>query len=130
MASIVFMRGVNVGGHKAFRPSVLVTQLAPLEVVSVGAAGTFVVRAGATEARIRAAFRKSLPFDAQLMICAARDLTALVDADPFSDAASRKADAHYICVLEKKPRHPPPLPGALFEGRTAPAVSPRGMLPG
>lgn len=111
------MRGVNVGGHKAFRPSVLVSQLAPLDVVSVGAAGTFVVRADVSEARIRAAFRKSLPFDAQLMICPARDLIALVEADPFSDTASREADAHYICVLEKSPRNPPKLPLYVPEGR-------------
>lgn len=45
MASIVFLRAVNVGGHKSFRPSALAAQVAALDVVSIGAAGTFVVRA-------------------------------------------------------------------------------------
>lgn len=117
VASVVFLRGVNVGGHKAFRPSVLVGQLAALDVVSVGAAGTFVVRSNATAAQVRAAFRKSLPFDAQLMIAPARDLVALVETEPFSNAASRRADMQYICVLEKKPRNPPPLPIYVPEGR-------------
>ena len=117
MASVVFLRGVNVGGHKVFRPSVLVAALAPLDVVSIGAVGTFVVRGNAGESRIRSAFRKSLPFDAQLMLCPARDLVALVDANPFSDAVSRKADNHYICVLENEPRTPPPLPLYAPEGR-------------
>ena len=44
MAWVVFLRGVNVGGHKAFRPSVVAKDLAEFDVVNVGAAGTFVVR--------------------------------------------------------------------------------------
>jgi hypothetical protein len=44
MAWVVFFRGVNVGGHKAFRPSVIAKDLAEFDVVNVGAAGTFVVR--------------------------------------------------------------------------------------
>ncbi|MBI3694456.1 MAG: hypothetical protein HY238_06415, partial [Acidobacteria bacterium] len=44
MALVVFMRGVNVGGHKAFQPSVLARELAAFDVVNVGAAGTFVIR--------------------------------------------------------------------------------------
>ena len=39
MAFVVFLRGVNVGGHKAFQPSVLAKELADFDVVSVGAAG-------------------------------------------------------------------------------------------
>ena len=44
MALVVFLRGVNVGGHKAFQPTVLARALAALDVKSIGAAGTFVVR--------------------------------------------------------------------------------------
>jgi uncharacterized protein (DUF1697 family) len=114
---VVFIRGVNVGGHKVFRPSVLATQLADLGVVSVGAVGTFVVRADADLATIRRAFLKRLPFDAQLMICPARDVIDFVDGDPFSDAAARKADAHYVCVLEQRLRKRPRLPFYVPEGR-------------
>ncbi len=39
MAWVVFLRGVNVGGHKAFRPSVVAKDLAEFDVVNVGAAG-------------------------------------------------------------------------------------------
>lgn len=117
MSSVVFMRGVNVGGHKAFRPSVLARQLAPLRVVSVGAAGTFVLHADVDETEIRSAFLKHLPFDAQLMICPARDVIDLVDLDPFSDEASRKADGQFISVLEIRPRTRPRLPLYVPEGR-------------
>jgi hypothetical protein len=41
MALVVFLRGVNVGGHKAFRPSALAGALADFDVVNVGASGTF-----------------------------------------------------------------------------------------
>ena len=41
MALVVFLKGVNVGGHRTFRPSVLASRLAKLDVVNIGAAGTF-----------------------------------------------------------------------------------------
>jgi hypothetical protein len=44
MALIVFLRGVNVGGHRTFRPSILARELSDYGVVNVGAAGTFVVQ--------------------------------------------------------------------------------------
>jgi hypothetical protein len=44
MALVVFLRGVNVGGHRTFRPSILAQQLKRYDVVNVGAAGTFVIR--------------------------------------------------------------------------------------
>jgi len=44
MALVVFLRGVNVGGHRTFRPSLLANELSDFDVVNVGAAGTFVVR--------------------------------------------------------------------------------------
>ena len=44
MALVVFLRGVNVGGHRTFRPAALVKDLAHLDAVNIGAAGTFVIR--------------------------------------------------------------------------------------
>jgi len=110
VSSVVFMRGVNVGGHKAFQPSRLAHEMAALRVASIGAAGTFIVHAGADEGTIRKAFQKHLPFEAQLMICPARALMDLVKLDPFGDEASRTADAQFISVLEHRPRRLPPLP--------------------
>jgi uncharacterized protein (DUF1697 family) len=116
LPAVVFLRGVNVGGHKAFRPSVLAGQLAPLDVVSVGAAGTFVVHGAAAKSAIRSAFQKRLPFDAHLMICTARDVIGLIESDPFSDGDSRKADGQFISVLESRPRTRLPLPLHVPEG--------------
>ena len=44
MTLVVFFRGINVGGHRTFRASILARELAAYDGVNVGAAGTFVVR--------------------------------------------------------------------------------------
>ena len=44
MALIVLLRGINVGGYRILRPSILAKGLGDYDVVNVGAAGTFVVR--------------------------------------------------------------------------------------
>ena len=43
MALIVFLRGINVVGHRAFRPTVLAKELDIYDAVNVGAAGTLVI---------------------------------------------------------------------------------------
>jgi hypothetical protein len=73
MALVVFLRGVNVGGHRRFRPSVLARELSDHDVVSVGAAGTFVVRKPGRRARFRAELLRRLPFAAQVALCAGDD---------------------------------------------------------
>ncbi len=72
MALVVFVRGVNVGGHKSFRPSVVAKELADLDAASVGAAGTFVIRKRVGVAAVQAEFGRRLPFEAELMICQVR----------------------------------------------------------
>ncbi len=54
MALVVFLRGVNVGGHRTFRPSILANELSGYGVVNVGAAGTFVVRKPGLRTKFRA----------------------------------------------------------------------------
>src|SRR4051812_22278516 len=60
MALVVFLRGVNVGGHRRFRPSVLAKALSAYDVTNVGAAGTFVVRQQGTRAKFLAELRQRL----------------------------------------------------------------------
>jgi uncharacterized protein (DUF1697 family) len=117
MALIVFMRGVNVGGLKAFRPSEVAKALAELDAVSVGAAGTFVIRKRVGEAAVQAEFRRRLPFAAELMICQARDVLALADSAPFDKMASSADVTRYVSVLAKRPRAIPTLPIEKPSGR-------------
>jgi uncharacterized protein (DUF1697 family) len=62
MAHVVFLRGVNVGGHRTFRPAVLAQRMKRFDVVNVGAAGTFVVRARVGPAELRSELCRRLPF--------------------------------------------------------------------
>lgn len=101
MALIVFLRGVNVGGHRTFRPSVLARALSRFDVVNVGAAGTFVVRKPGSQARFRAALLKKLPFDAEVMFCEGRDVLRLETANPFRDEPSRPDLVRFVSILSK-----------------------------
>jgi len=101
MALIVFLRGVNVGGHRTFRPSVLARALSRFDVVNVGAAGTFVVRKPGSRAQFHAALLRKLPFAADVMFCDGRDLLRLETADPFRDEPSRPDLVRFVSVLSK-----------------------------
>ena len=62
MALVVLLRGVNVGGHRTFRPAALARQLKHLDAVNIGAAGTFVIRRPVTRAQLRAELAASRCF--------------------------------------------------------------------
>jgi uncharacterized protein (DUF1697 family) len=110
VALVIFLRGVNVGGHKAFQPTALARELADLEVVSVGAAGTFVVRKAIGQAALRAAMLRRLPVKAELMICRSRDLLDLASRQLFPDDHSDKVVKRYVTVLANRPRTLPAFP--------------------
>jgi uncharacterized protein (DUF1697 family) len=110
MAWVVFLRGVNVGGHKPFRPSVVAGELSQLDVVNVGAAGTFVVRKAIPLAALRAALTRKLPFAADMMICRAQDVGTLLAGDPLPKEAAGGETTRFVSVLEKRPRPLPALP--------------------
>ena len=101
--TVVFLKGLNVGGHRRFRPRALADQLKSLEVVSIGAAGTFVVRKPATRARLRTEIAKRLPFTADILMCDGGDVLRLVGANPF--AAQRRASdlVHFVGLAARRP---------------------------
>ena len=110
MAVVVFLRGVNVGGHRTFRPSILARELSDYDVVNVGAAGTFVVRKPGPRAKFRAALLRKLPFEATVMICDGRDLIRLETENPFGAKRSRPDIVRFVTILSKAPRVRPSLP--------------------
>lgn len=116
MTTVVFLRGVNVGGHKAFRPSVLARELAEYNVVNVGAAGTFVVRKPVGRSKLRAEFLRRLPFEAEIMICSARDIVSLASGEPFAGEPSGPGLVRFVSVLAERPRALPSLPLGLPPG--------------
>lgn len=110
MALVVLLRGVNVGGHKTFRPTVLAEELRHLDVVSIGAAGTFVVRRPVARAQVRAEFARRLPFDARIAICDGRDILRLTAQDFFAEQPVGPEVVRFVSVFCRRPRSAPPLP--------------------
>jgi predicted amidohydrolase YtcJ/uncharacterized protein (DUF1697 family) len=104
MVLIVFLRGVNVGGHRTFRPSILARDLKRYDVVNVGAAGTFVVRKPGSRAKFRAALLSKLPFETEVAICDGRDLLRLETEIPFGTTPSRPDIVRFVSILLKPGR--------------------------
>ena len=107
MALVVLLRGVNVGGHRTFRPSTLAKQLKHLDAVNIGAAGTFVIRQPVSRSQLRAEFARRLPFDAEIMICHGREIVRLMSHDFFSDHVAHPDIVRFVSVLSKSPRSAP-----------------------
>jgi uncharacterized protein (DUF1697 family) len=101
MALIVFLRGVNVGGHKTFRPSILAKELSPYDVVNIGAAGTFIVRKPVARARLRAELLQRLPFKTEIVFCDSRELIPLETENPFGSEPVHPDIVRFVSILSK-----------------------------
>ena len=112
-ALIVFFLGINVGGHRSFRPSVLARELGAYDVVNVGAAGTFIVRKPGSRTKFLAKLRRKVPFEAEVSSCDARDLFRLEMENPFGPEPPRPDVVRFVSVLSKASRHKPSLPIAI-----------------
>jgi uncharacterized protein (DUF1697 family) len=113
VALVVLLRGVNVGGHRRFRPALLAAQLNHLDAVNIGAAGTLVVRRSVSQAGLRAELVRRLPFATQIMIVPGREIERLMSGDPFAGQPVRPGIVRFVSVLSKRPRSAPPLPVTL-----------------
>ena len=101
MALIVFLRGVNVGGHRTFRPSMLAKDLSQHDVVNVGAAGTFVVRKPGSRAKFRTALLQKLPFETEVVLCDGRDLLRVETENPFASEPATPDVVRFVSILSK-----------------------------
>ena len=110
MALVVLLRGVNVGGHRTFRPATLAGQLKHFDAANIGAAGTFVIRRPVTRAQLRAELARRLPFDTEIVICPGREIVRLMSQNPFADQPVRPDIVRFVSVLSKRPRFAPSTP--------------------
>jgi uncharacterized protein (DUF1697 family) len=101
MALIVFLRGINVGGHRTFRPSTLARDLAAYDVVNVGAAGTLVVRKPGSRTKFLAELRWKLPFEAEVAFCDGSDLIQLEMENPFETEPSHPDVVRFVSILSR-----------------------------
>ena len=110
MALVAFLRGVNVGGHRTFRPSILARGMSEYDVINVGAAGTFVVRKPGSAAKFRAALLRRLPFIAEVVLCDGRELMRLEKENPFGAAPPASDVVRFVSILSKARGVLAPLP--------------------
>jgi len=110
VALVVFLRGVNVGGHRTFRPTTLTKQLAHLGALNIGAAGTFVIQQPVTEERLRAELTSTLPFETEIVICQGREIVRLMAHSHFADQRIGPDVVRFVSVLSTRPRSAPSMP--------------------
>lgn len=110
MALVVFLKGINVGGHRRFRPSLLAQDLARFGVVNIGAAGTFVVRKAVSEIALRRELTRRLPFDAEVMICQGKTVVSLAQSDPFRRQPAGRDIVRFVSVLARRRPNLPQIP--------------------
>jgi uncharacterized protein (DUF1697 family) len=113
MAFVVFLRGVNVGGYRTFRPSVLAADLRRFDVANVGTAGTFVVRKPVSPAKVHAELTRRLPFQTDVITCGGSDILRLAASDPFAGQPSRPEIVRFVSVLAKRRQSSSPIPFSL-----------------
>ena len=110
MALVVFLRGINVGGHRRFRPAALAAELKHLDAVNIGAAGTFVIRRKVTRTRLRAELVARLPFRSEIVICDSGEILALMSRDRYASQRLPPGAVRFVSVLSGRPRLSPSLP--------------------
>lgn len=106
MALVVLLKGLNVGGHRTLRPSVLAKDLARHGAVNIGAAGTFVIRKPVSRARLRAEIASRLPFAADVMICEGRDVRELIALNPFAGQPTGPDIIHFVSLMARRGKRP------------------------
>jgi uncharacterized protein (DUF1697 family) len=110
VALVVFLRGVNVGGHRTFRPTKLAESLKHLGAVNIGTAGTLILRQPMTQAQARAEVARRLPFVAEIVVCPGRDIARLISKNPFEGQSIRGGVVRFVSVLSGRPRLTPSTP--------------------
>ncbi len=101
MALVVFLRGVNVGGHRTFRPSIVARELSGYDVINVGVAGAFVVRRPGSRTKFRCCLLLKLLFEAEVVLCDGRDLMRLEMANPFGTEPCSADVVRFVSILSK-----------------------------
>src|SRR2546430_88218 len=105
MASVVFLRGINVGGANLCKPAQLAKQLKKFDIVNIGAVGTFVVRKNVSHSTLRKKFAAQLKttfkIKCEIMIVPAKAIVDLAKKNPFARQPSGPNITRFVSVLHK-----------------------------
>ena len=103
MASVIFLRAVNVGKANRCHPAAIAKKLARFDLVNIGAVGTFIARKEASESALRTAIARELPFKCDIMICPAREILKLAASNPFAAHPADPKITRFVNVLATAP---------------------------
>lgn len=107
MPTVVLLRGANLG-KKRFSPKALAEALGDLDLVNVGAAGTFVVRKRVAAKTLRERVAAELPWDdPEMVLCTANEVRDALEAGAKLDLPK---DARRFATAMDKKAKPPKLP--------------------
>lgn len=110
MSRVVLLRGLNVGGHRRFRPTTLASQLRHLGAINIGAAGTIVIREPVSAAHLRGEVARLMPFAAEIVICRGSQIARLLAHGCFAGQPLGRDVVGLVSVLSRRPRAVPRLP--------------------
>jgi uncharacterized protein (DUF1697 family) len=102
VALVALIKGMNVGGHRRFQPSKVAKELAEYDVVSIGAAGTFVSRGHVSPVKLRAELAKRLPSGATVVVFGAVEIERLIARAPFARRKKSPAIVQFVATLAKR----------------------------
>lgn len=110
MALVVLLRGVNVGGHRVFRPAALIRELRHLDAINIGAAGTFIVRKPVTRSELRELLSSKVPAGTAIVVCEGREVVRLMSDRRFAGQTMQPNVVRFVTVLSRRPRLSPSIP--------------------
>jgi len=110
MATVAFLKGINVGGHRRFRPAVLADQLRRFNVVNIGSTGTLVVLEPVGRNDLRAEIAGRVPFRVEVMLCGGGEILRLVAGNPFAGEVARQDVVPFVGVMAGRKRLLPTIP--------------------
>jgi uncharacterized protein (DUF1697 family) len=113
----VLLRAANVGGKNVFRPAQFARALKHLDIVNIGAAGTFVVRGRSTASEIEREITSQLPFACEMVVRPAREVSALVMGNPFDGIEFTRDFRGWVAAMTGKPKLKNALPRLVPAGR-------------
>jgi uncharacterized protein (DUF1697 family) len=98
----VFLRGINVGGHKPVVMAQLTKSLEALgctEVKTLLNSGNVVLTSKKSAAGLEKDVVKAVGFELEVLVWTAAELTALVESEPFADTAADLKQ--YVCFAKR-----------------------------
>lgn len=114
VASVAFLRAINVGGANLCKPAQLAKSLSKFDVVNVGAVGTLVARKPVANStfrkKIALELEKAFKVKCEIMIVPTKAIVDLARKDPFAGLPPGPEITRFISVLHQRPRKLPAIP--------------------